>query len=61
VIFDSGASLLPMIETKKVDLEGDFDICVVEWDGIMTFPGYSVSIIPGADNLIRLVKNLLEL
>jgi hypothetical protein len=56
VIFESAPSLQMMIGRRDVGLEGDFDIYVVEWDGVMDFPGYSVSIIPGVDNLFRLLK-----
>jgi hypothetical protein len=56
VVFESGALLVTMIESEKVDLEGGFEISVSHWDGEMSFPGYSVSVIPGRDNLIRLVK-----
>jgi hypothetical protein len=45
-----------MIESDQADLEGTFDICVCDWDGVMKFPGYSVSKIPSVDNLVRLVR-----
>jgi hypothetical protein len=45
-----------MIEGGEVDLNSTFDICVCEWDGLMSFPGYSASVIPGVDNSVRLVK-----
>jgi hypothetical protein len=57
VIFESGASLQTMIESGEVDLNGNFDIFVFGWDGVMTFPGYSVSIPPDTDNCFLLVKN----
>jgi hypothetical protein len=45
-----------MIEIGQVDLKGAFRIEVREWDGIMLFPGYAVSIIPGVDNSVLLVR-----
>jgi hypothetical protein len=45
-----------MVERGTVDLPGTFEICVVDWNGVMGFPGYAVSIIPGDDHLVRLVK-----
>jgi hypothetical protein len=45
-----------MMERGEVDLEGNFDIYLIQWNGVMRFPGYSVSIVPGGDNPIRLVK-----
>jgi hypothetical protein len=57
VIFESSASLQAMIEGSEADLEGRFDIVLVDWDGVMSFPGYSVCTIPGVDNSVRLVKN----
>jgi hypothetical protein len=46
-----------MIERRQIDLEGIFDIHLVEWDGVMSCPGYSVSTILGVDNSANLVKN----
>jgi hypothetical protein len=57
VIFESGGSLLAMIEARTVELDGTFDIFLGEWDGVMSFPGYSVSIVPGVDDLFQLMKN----
>jgi hypothetical protein len=57
VIFDSAASLWTMISKGQADLGGNFDISVVGWDGVLSFRGYSVCIIPGVDNSVRLVKN----
>jgi hypothetical protein len=45
-----------MIESGKVDLGGDFDIDVGQYDHSMTFAGFSVSVISGVDNYARLVK-----
>jgi hypothetical protein len=50
-----------MIEVSEVDLGFDFDIDIYGWDGVMEFPGYSISIIPGVDNSVRLVRNASEL
>jgi hypothetical protein len=55
VIFESGASLLTMIKGGEVDLNPSFRIEVYQWDGVMNFPGYSVSIIPGVDDFVLLV------
>jgi hypothetical protein len=57
VIFESSASLQAMIQCWNADLEGRFEINLVDWDGVATFPGYSVCTIPGVDNSVRLVKN----
>jgi hypothetical protein len=46
-----------MMESNEIDLEGKFDIYIVDWDGVMSLGGYSVSVIPGPDNSVRLVKN----
>jgi hypothetical protein len=56
VVFESDASLQAMIENKKVDLEGNFNVYLVEWDGLLSFRGYSVRVIAGADHSFRLVK-----
>jgi hypothetical protein len=48
-----------MIDRGEADLGFDFAIDICQWDGRMTFPGYSVSTIPGDDNSVRLVKNAL--
>jgi hypothetical protein len=56
VVFESAASLLTMIETGEIDLRFKFDLDVCPCDGVMKFPGYLVSIIPGVDDLVRLVK-----
>jgi hypothetical protein len=56
ILFESGDSLQRMIEGGTVDLNLYFEIGLCEWDGIMIFPGYSVSIIPGTDNSVRLMK-----
>jgi hypothetical protein len=56
VVVESGKSLQIMIEGSEVDLEGDFDTYLVELDGAMIFHGFSVSVIPGVDSLVRLVK-----
>jgi hypothetical protein len=37
-------------------LDGGFDIYVYQWDGVMNFPGYSVSIIPDTDEYVLLEK-----
>jgi hypothetical protein len=57
VIFESSASLRTMIERKTADLQGRFEIDLVDWDGVMNFPGYSVCAIPSVENYFRLVKN----
>jgi hypothetical protein len=57
VIFESGASLLAMIERREVDLSGVFEVYLVDWDRVLSFPGYSVCAIPGVDNYVQLVKN----
>jgi hypothetical protein len=57
VIFESDPSLQQMIERAEVDLEGSFDICFVECDGVVSFPGYTVSIIPSVDDLFHLVRD----
>jgi hypothetical protein len=49
VIFESSVSLQTMIERRQIGVRGDFDICLVEWDGVISFPGYSVSSIPDVD------------
>jgi hypothetical protein len=56
--FDSGLSLLKMIEADEVDLAGAFDIYVNEFGDIVSFPGYSVCVLPAHDTSIRLMKNL---
>jgi hypothetical protein len=56
VIFESSGSFQAMIEGGQIDLGGRFDICLVDWDGVMIFPGYSVSILPGVADLVQLVK-----
>jgi hypothetical protein len=56
VIFESGLSLQRMIESGESDLNGRFSISVHQWDGVMTFPGYSVSIRPDVDDFVQLVK-----
>jgi hypothetical protein len=57
VTFESGLSLQRMIESGESDLNGRFSISVHRWDGVMTFPGYSVSIPPDADNCFLVVKD----
>jgi hypothetical protein len=57
VLFESGESLQRMIQDETVDLNFDFEVEICDWDSVMIFPGYSVSIIPGADNSVRLMKN----
>jgi hypothetical protein len=57
VIFESAESLQAMIERRTADLEGHFAISLVDWDGVMGFPSYSVDAISGVDNSFRLVKN----
>jgi hypothetical protein len=39
-----------------VDLEGHFDYHLVDWDGVMVFPGYSVCTLPGVNDYVGLVK-----
>jgi hypothetical protein len=56
VTFESGASLLRMIEDGTVDLKDAFGITIGQWDAAKSFPGYSISIVPGVDNLVQLVK-----
>jgi hypothetical protein len=56
VTFESGASLATIIEGGDADLTCNIEIEICHWDGILRFRGYSVSIIPGINNLIRLVK-----
>jgi hypothetical protein len=57
VEFESSLSLQRMMEHRKIDLTGRFDIHLVDWDGVMSFPGYSVVPIPGVENSARLMKN----
>jgi hypothetical protein len=57
VIFESGASLLRMLEGPEADLDGLFDVYVFEWDAVLSFPGYPVSIIRDVDHYVQLVKN----
>jgi hypothetical protein len=57
VFFESGASLLAMIENDMADLDFDAGVYVCEWDGVMCFPGYSVSISQSIDNCVRLIKD----
>jgi hypothetical protein len=57
VIFESGASLQAMIERREVDLNGVFEIYLFGRDGVLSFPGYSVSTISDVDNSVQLVKN----
>jgi hypothetical protein len=45
-----------MIEAGDAHLTGDFNIDVCEWDGVMCFPGYSISRIPGVDNAVWLMR-----
>jgi hypothetical protein len=45
-----------MIQAGKVHLEGTFAVCLAGRDGVMSFPDFSVSMIPGVDTLVRLVK-----
>jgi hypothetical protein len=47
---------MTMIEADQVDLQGAFDLSVVGWDGVTCFRGYSVSVIPGVDDYVRLGK-----
>jgi hypothetical protein len=58
VIFESDLSVQAMLGRSDADLKGRFDIYVVGGAGIMNFPGYSVSIIPGVNNSVRLVKKI---
>jgi hypothetical protein len=46
------------MEQKEIDLEGHFDIVLSDWDGVMSFPGYSVCSIPDVAKYVKLVKNL---
>jgi hypothetical protein len=57
VVFESGLSVQRMIESGESDLNGRFSISVHRWDGVMDFPGYSVSILPDADICFLVVKN----
>jgi hypothetical protein len=57
VVFESGRSLRTIIEHGEVDLNGNFGIYIFGWDGVMSFPGYSVSIVPGVEDFVQLVKN----
>jgi hypothetical protein len=45
-----------MIETDKVDLQGDWKIKVVDCDCALEFPGYSVETVQGVDDSFHLVK-----
>jgi hypothetical protein len=45
-----------MIEAGEVDLNRNFDLRVSDWDSVMNFPGYSVSVTSDVDNSARLVK-----
>jgi hypothetical protein len=56
VVFESGGSLQTMIEHGEVDLNGNFDIFVCGWDPAMSFPGYSVSIVPVLEGVVHLVN-----
>jgi hypothetical protein len=57
VTFESGGSLLRMIACGRVDLDFSFEIYVCALDGVMNFPGYSVSILSHVANSVRLVKS----
>jgi hypothetical protein len=57
VIFESGVSLLRMLEGREADLDGLFDIYAVDLNGVLDFPGYSISIIRDIDHYVQLVKN----
>jgi hypothetical protein len=46
-----------MMQRKAVDLDGGFEIGLVDWDGIMHFPGYFIRTFPGVDNFVQLVKD----
>jgi hypothetical protein len=46
-----------MLEHREVDLEGNFGLYLLEWDGVLRFAAYSVSIIPATDCSVELVKN----
>jgi hypothetical protein len=56
VIFESGESLQRLIQGGTADLSFHYEIDICHWDGVMIFPGYSVSIIPGADDSVRLIR-----
>jgi hypothetical protein len=45
-----------MIKKRKADLNGDFTIFIFGWDRVMSFRGYSVSILPGVEDFVELVK-----
>jgi hypothetical protein len=47
MIFEFAAALPTMIETNKTDLNFDIDTENRHCDGVMSFPGHAVSIIPG--------------
>jgi hypothetical protein len=55
VFFESGVSLLAMMEAGTAGLK-NFRILLRAWDGVMRFPGYSISIIQGVNNLVQLVR-----
>jgi hypothetical protein len=46
-----------MIEEGEVDLNGNFDVYIFGWDGVLSFCGYSVSILPDIEDLVELKKN----
>jgi hypothetical protein len=46
-----------MIEGRGVDLGATFSVYVVGWDGVMSFPGYSVCAVPGTGHSVELVRN----
>jgi hypothetical protein len=56
--FESGASLWIMIQKRKVELRGDFDIGIARVDCDVAFPGFSVAASDAADNMIRLLRTV---
>jgi hypothetical protein len=46
-----------MLKRWEVDLDGGFDITPVNWDGVVSFPGYSVCAIPSVDDYVQVVQN----
>jgi hypothetical protein len=55
--FGSSLSLPTMLERRPVDLKGHFDIVLVNWDSIMSFPRDSVCTFPGVNDYIQVLMN----
>jgi hypothetical protein len=57
VIFEARASLPTMLERKTVNLKGHFDIVLLNWDSVMSFPGCSVCTFPRVSDYIQVLMN----